>query len=565
MKYKIQKYDSYESLQQLNDEEFIDCAYLSILIRLPDPLGKSHYLRRLREGESKASIAYSLRSSVEGQKANAKIEGIESAKANEKKRNSFFSNIFSGIRKWNQIENQIRALESNQFRSLAKIESKIDYLAKVFHVKENAELEVLDSDFKNINSSVANEKNNDIKLNFGVSDSAPKPNIAANKTISHENYFSQEVLSSRFENDEKKQYVSFEDNSKLIAFYLPQYHQVKENSEWWGEGFTEWTNVAKAQPNFEGHIQPHVPKDLGFYDLTNVEVMRKQSELALKYGVFGFCFYHYWFSGRRILETPVNNFIKSDIDMPFCLCWANENWTRTWSGDETSVLLAQEHKENDEEQFIYDLLPYLNDDRYIKVNGRPLILIYRIHQLPNPSESIKKWRAEANKHGIPGLHIAIVDFYDVTSPDEVGADALVEFPPHKFISSDNHPDVFPNFTNPNFNGGVVDYKKIIQQSMRRGKHDYVFYRGIVPSWDNTARRQNTPITILNSSPALYSKWLEYLRRYTRENDKLKMKNEFIFINAWNEWGEGCHLEPDIHWGKSYLEETLRTKWYMSQQ
>lgn len=352
----------------------------------------------------------------------------------------------------------------------------------------------------------------------------------------------------------------FKDDSKLIAFYLPQFHRVTENSEWWGPGFTEWTNVARGRPNFEGHYQPHIPRELGFYDLTYSETIAEQAELARLYGVHAFCFYHYWFSGRRILERPAENFLKSDININFCLCWANENWTRTWDGDTKSVLLEQKYAEGDDETFIESLIPYFNDGRYIKVAGKPLLVVYRARQIPNPKKAFGTWRERARQHGFPDLHIAVVDFHDISTPGECAADALVEFPPHKFNGPRSGPDNPLTITNPDFAGGFVDYRKIIAQSTNRPVPSFTLYRGIIPSWDNTARRQNTPTTIVNSSPELYGEWLRYLRTYTRQQFD-DHKDNFIFINAWNEWGEGCHLEPDQKWGLSYLEETLRSSFY----
>lgn len=208
---------------------------------------------------------------------------------------------------------------------------------------------------------------------------------------------------------------------KLIAFYLPQFHRIRENSEWWGPGFTEWTNVAKARPNFDGHYQPHIPRELGFYDLSNPDVMREQVELARNYGVYGFCFYYYWFSGRRILERPVDNFIKSDIDFPFCLCWANESWTRTWDGENQKILLEQRYEAGDDERFLKSVLPFLTNRLHIAVDGKPMLLVYRIKQPPDPVGSIAEWRLAARSAGLAGLHIAVVDAYDVKDPDEVGA------------------------------------------------------------------------------------------------------------------------------------------------
>jgi lipopolysaccharide biosynthesis protein len=344
------------------------------------------------------------------------------------------------------------------------------------------------------------------------------------------------------------------DDAKLITFYLPQFHVVPENSEWWGEGFTEWTNVRRAAPNFEGHDQPKVPRELGYYDLADIDVMAAQAELAKLYGIHGFCFYHYWFSGRRILEKPVDQFLASDIDMPFCLCWANENWTRTWDGDTKSVLLEQKYLSSDADALIGSLIPAFRDHRYIMVDGKPLLLVYRAKQIPHPKTWFTAWRKAAKAAGFAGLHIAVVDMHDMSTPEEVGADALVEFPPHKFGGPQSVPSSPPTLTNAEFAGGFVDYKKIIAQSALKAPPPYPYYRGIIPSWDNTARRQNTGTTVVDARPDLYGAWLRYLRTYTRKHGS---QGNLIFVNAWNEWGEGCTLEPDQRWRLGYLEETLR--------
>lgn len=351
-----------------------------------------------------------------------------------------------------------------------------------------------------------------------------------------------------------------QDASTLIAFYLPQYHKVAENSEWWGPGFTEWTNVVKGKPNYEGHYQPHLPRELGFYDLANVEVMREQAELAKLYGVGAFCFYYYWFSGRRILEKPIDNFLNSDIDMPYCLCWANENWTRTWDGDTRSILLEQKYLESDPQEFIESLLPHFRDTRYLKVDGKPMLVVYRAKDIPNVSRVFQLWRDAVKSAGFPDLHIAAVDFYDIARPDEVGADALVEFPPHKFNGPNSVPDRVPNINNNEFRGSMVDCAKVMAQSANRPVPDFTLYRGVLPSWDNTARRQNTPTILHGSTPELFKQWLSYVRSYTRVNMSGRSDN-FIFINAWNEWGEGCHLEPDQKYGLQYLEAVKSSSWY----
>jgi lipopolysaccharide biosynthesis protein len=342
---------------------------------------------------------------------------------------------------------------------------------------------------------------------------------------------------------------------KAICFYLPQYHPVRENDEWWGEGFTEWRNVAKAVPNFPGHYQPHVPSELGFYDLRLVEVQKKQAELAKAYGIYGFCYYYYWFGGRRILERPLDQMVAHpEVDIPFCVCWANENWTRTWDGKEKDILLGQKHSPEDDEAFIRALLPMFRDPRYIRVNGAPMVLVYRADLFPDMKETAKRWRRIARSEGFPELHLCAVQFYGITDPRPWGFDAAVEFPPHQFIGPENRPDTMPQFTNPRFAGAVVDYPKVVAQALQKPVPDYLVYRGVMPSWDNTARRQDTPHIFINSSPLDYQYWL---RRMVKQTEQARPpEHQFVFINAWNEWGEGCHLEPDLKHGCAYLQATL---------
>jgi lipopolysaccharide biosynthesis protein len=341
---------------------------------------------------------------------------------------------------------------------------------------------------------------------------------------------------------------------KPVAFYLPQYHPIPENDEWWGKGFTEWTNVIKGKPNFAGHHQPHVPGELGYYDLRKPEVMRRQVELARGHGVEAWCFYYYWFNGRRVLERPLNHFASAkDLKLDFCVCWANENWTRTWDGKENDVLLGQKHTPEDDVAFLESLLPLFKDPRYLKVGGAPMLLVYRVDLFPDARATAERWRKIARAAGFPNLHLCAVQFYGITDPRPWGFDAAVEFPPHQLIGPENRPDQVPAFTNPEFRGDSVDYLKVMSQALRRPLVDYVRYRGVMPSWDNTARRQNTPHVFLNSSPLDYQAWLTAVVAQTRL--VLPEEQQFVFINAWNEWGEGCHLEPDQKYGNAWLEAT----------
>lgn len=341
---------------------------------------------------------------------------------------------------------------------------------------------------------------------------------------------------------------------KPICFYLPQFHTIPENDEWWGKGFTEWTNVKKATPNFVGHDQPKVPDELGYYDLSDVNVMERQAALAQEYGIYGFCFYYYWFNGRRVLEKPLNAWHENKkITLPFCVCWANENWTRRWDGLDSEVLLPQNHGPTDDLAFIQSLLPLFADSRYIKVDGAPMLLLYRVDLFPNMKETAQRWREVARQAGYPDLHLCAVQFHGIEGPAPWGVDAVVEFPPHNFLRPENHPSVFPKITNPQFTGGIVDYAKVAVQALAKPAPEYRWYRGIVPGWDNTARRQHTGHMMLVASPFEYEQWLSRMVQWTRK--RYRAEHQFIFINAWNEWGEGCYLEPDRKHGRLYLQAT----------
>lgn len=345
---------------------------------------------------------------------------------------------------------------------------------------------------------------------------------------------------------------------KLIAFYLPQFHQTEVNDKAWGEGFTEWTNVAKARPLFEGHYQPHIPGKLGFYDLTNKEVLRKQCNLAKENGLYAFCFYYYWFDGRRELYKPLEEFFESSIDFHFCLCWANENWSKRWDGGNHEIIIKQEYENGFEKEFIRSVERYLKDSRYVRVNGKPLLLLYRPALFSDPADSIKKMREEALVLGIGEIEISIVDVWlGEDKAYEYGADSLTEFPPHQYLKEQNFVPYgfWPDFVSSNFTGCFVEYGKCILESLNKWNntsHKLKKYRGIIPGWDNTARKPESGAVFLNNSPELYGLWLKFLLEYSKKNNA-----EIVFINAWNEWGEGCHLEPDLKYGSAFLGETRK--------
>jgi glycosyltransferase involved in cell wall biosynthesis len=341
--------------------------------------------------------------------------------------------------------------------------------------------------------------------------------------------------------------------AKAIAFYLPQFHPVVENDEWWGLGFTEWTNVSKALPQYVGHHQPHMPGELGFYDLRIVDVMRRQAALAKLYGVHGFCFHHYWFSGRRLLERPLDQLIANpDIDLPFCLCWANENWTRRWDGHDEDVLLGQNYTVEDDLNFIRDALPYLRDPRYIRVNGLPILVVYRPSLLPDCKRTLEIWRQHCRDQGLGEIFLAMVQF-DVDDPRLLGFDAAIEFPPHKLargLTSINHT---LEIIDPAYNGYIVDYAELAERGMTWPAPEYPLFKGVAPRWDNEARKPGKGYTFAHSTPARYQKWLGSAVEFARSNPVAG--ESMVFLNAWNEWAEGAHLEPDRRFGYAYLQAT----------
>ncbi len=345
---------------------------------------------------------------------------------------------------------------------------------------------------------------------------------------------------------------------RLIAFYLPQFHPIPENDEWWGEGFTEWTNVRKAAPLFPGHYQPHVPGQLGYYDLRSSDIRTAQAALAREYGIYGFCYYHYWFNGRRLLEWPFNEVLRSrKPDFPFCLCWANENWTRRWDGEDKQVLIAQKYSYEDDRHHIESLIPAFRDERYIRINGRPVFLVYKTNLLPDAKKTAELWRDTAKRMGLGDIYLIRVENcfqgYD-PPPEEIGFDAAVEFAPHlgsfgPLVTSEVARYNESVQTNPL----IYDYDHIMKEMLTRPKPPYKLFKGIFPSWDNSARRKDSPAIFINSSPEKYAFWLSQIVWHTFEH--LEGNEQLVFINSWNEWGEGCHLEPDEKYGLQYLEST----------
>ena len=310
----------------------------------------------------------------------------------------------------------------------------------------------------------------------------------------------------------------------------------------------------RLSPQFVGHYQPHLPGELGFYDLRLVDVQRRQIELAKKYGIYGFCFHYYWCNGKRLLEQPLDQFLKNpDLDFPFCICWANENWTRRWDGAENEILIAQTHSPEDDLAFIKSLEEAFRDKRYIKVNGRPLLVIYRPGILPDPKGTVARWRDYCLQAGIGNPYLLGAQTFDATDPRPFGLDAAVEFPPHKLAAATTVLNGRLDIINPQYQGSVADYASMIEAAKKEVVPGYTLYRGVCPSWDNEPRKPGRGYAFANASPDLYREWLSYACAFADQNSDPEKK--IVFINAWNEWGEGAHLEPDRRFGYAYLQAT----------
>lgn len=341
---------------------------------------------------------------------------------------------------------------------------------------------------------------------------------------------------------------------KAIAFYLPQFHRFPENDAWWGEGFTEWTNVRRSKPMFPGHIQPEEPHpSLGYYNLDDVEVMRKQAELAKHYGIYGFCFHHYWFSGKRLMEKPVDQLLATpSIDIPFCLNWANENWTRRWDGAEHEVLIAQNHSPEDDEAFMVDVLRYFRDPRYIRIQGKPLFLVYRPDILPDMRKTLSRWKSVCKRYGENEPYFVMCMSFTNSDPQKFGFDAAVQFPPHWPWEGGESNTIYPATVkgkDKNFHGTLFAYEDLEKSALRSLAKDII--PCVVPSWDNTPRRLYASSIYSGSSPEIYKDWFIKACQFSHSSHS----EPLVFINAWNEWAEGAHLEPSKAYGYAYLNAT----------
>lgn len=344
-------------------------------------------------------------------------------------------------------------------------------------------------------------------------------------------------------------------SARVIAYYLPQFHPIPENDEWWGPGFTEWRNVAKAKPFFPGHYQPHIPGDLGFYDLRVPETRLAQAEMARQAGVEAFCYYHYWFAGEQLLERPFDEVLRSgEPDFPFCLCWANHSWTGIWFGAPDRVLKEQTYPGmKDHEEHFNWLLRAFSDDRYITVEGKPIFLVYHPMEVPDIVRVTDFWRELAVRAGLPGLYLIGVSKQHRWDPHEHGFDASVSerLPPLTRNVSDAYRSLqlkskllrkkLPT---------VYSYEEVLSRLVPREKPPYQDYPCVIPNWDNSPRSGLNGLILHDSTPELFRRQLKVaLERVAPEAPSERI----VFLKAWNEWAEGNYVEPDLKFGHDYLD------------
>jgi hypothetical protein len=349
---------------------------------------------------------------------------------------------------------------------------------------------------------------------------------------------------------------------RALAFYLPQFHPIPENDAWWGRGFTEWTNTAKAKPMFPGHYQPRVPADLGFYDLRVPETRAAQAELAGQYGIDGFVYYHYWFAGRKVLERPLEEVVASgEPSLPFAVCWANQTWTGIWHGAPNRVLIEQTYPgEQDHIAHFNDLLPVFSDERYIRVDGKPLFIVYSPGEIPDTARTLDFWRSLAVSAGLGGLHIVGVRHrLDTWQPGDVGLDAFVPhrlpglrpggsprkldtWVPHQWLKTKYHMlRKYPT---------ILRYEDAIKDFIIDQPNKDEVYQCLIPNWDNSPRSGTNGRVLHDWTPEL---WRRHAQEGLRVAAKASDPHRLVFIKSWNEWAEGNHLEPDQKYGLLPLE------------
>ena len=354
---------------------------------------------------------------------------------------------------------------------------------------------------------------------------------------------------------------------RAIAFYLPQFHPITENDEWWGKGFTEWTNVAKAKPLFKGHYQPKLPADLGFYDLRIPEVREAQAQLAKDFGIHGFCYWHYWFgNGKRILERPFNEVLKSnEPNLPLCLAWANESWSGIWHGNPKKVLAQQVYPgRSDYEAHFQILLSAFHDSRYIRVDNKPLFIVYLPDSIPDINVFVETFQEMAIKNGLPGIHLVATNVPPTWESKKYGFDAITISNHNKLEylrSSSRAINLIRRKKNNRYIKAfynkilkrpihIYEYEEAMQLFINEDVNSNLYYPMVIPNWDNTARSGVNGFVLNNSTPELFR---EAMVKAKNKISTYNSEHKIIFIKSWNEWAEGNYLEPDKKWGHQYLQ------------
>lgn len=343
---------------------------------------------------------------------------------------------------------------------------------------------------------------------------------------------------------------------RLIAFYLPQYHPIPENDLWWGRGFTEWTNAAKAKSLFRGHYQPHIPADLGYYDLRVPETRIAQAEMASEYGIEAFCYYHYWFAGKRLLERPFNEVLQSgEPKLPFCLCWANQTWTGVWHGAPNRILIEQTYPGADDHRMHFNhLLKAFTDSRYVTIDGKPVFLIYHPLEIPDVGKMTDLWREMAAKAGLKGMYLLGYSWDASDNLREYGFDGSVSerLPPRRPGVSRRRPfkwlvrELQIRMGKPT----IYSYKEVLPSLLEPSSSKNETYPCVIPNWDNTPRSGRNGLVLHGSTPELFRGHLKIALQIVKEHSP---EHKIVFIKSWNEWAEGNHLEPDLKFGRGYLK------------
>lgn len=358
-------------------------------------------------------------------------------------------------------------------------------------------------------------------------------------------------------------------NTRLMAIYLPQFHCIPENDEWWGNGFTEWVNVKRGKAFYPGHYQPREPLDDNYYDLSDLKVLEKHTRMARRAGINGFCFYHYYFCGKKLLEKPIENYRDNSKEtFPYCLIWANQSWARTWyrANVGKSILLQQTYGERDEwkKHFEY-LLSFFKDERYIKINNKPVYIIYLPQEIRCRKEMFSLWNVLAKENGFAGIYLIAMNTSIGKDNKSNYYDAYMDFEPMCSMKNDNSYRRFLQKWKSNYLDRIqVNEQKRINRLWVRNAYSYTYLCrtiekrmkhldektmiGVFSGWDNTARKDQNGVVVEGSSPNKFYRHLKKVLKYSNDN-----KKEFVIINAWNEWSEGAYIEPDKKYRYNYLK------------